>query len=413
MLWGAKPDDPFSICRDANETLERTKSFHFAPGTEFSYSNVNFFLLGRILENISGYSLSQLLIERLFIPAAMSTAALCPNTNGLPQPICGYEGNEEFGYFKATNRIEWAGDAGITASLDDMIAYEQYLDRTWPETESLYAYTSQQQHFKDGTPAAYGYGLVRSEIAGKIAIGHGGALRGFRHHRIHIPSERVSIVVLLNHEADAHGAVDFIAKRVLNWQDPKGIRPVPAVEWKGDFLDAKTQLYLTITDGEKPGTLSVRYGPKKETVKLSSEIQAESETMTIRIEGNTVHANRVGDNRILQATRIPGPDVASVHGNPSLEYTGTYHCAESESTFHCTGEDGMLYGSFDGFLGQGPVWLMRHVGNDVWALGNPRGLDATPPGDWTIIFKHEDKGKINGCTIGCWLARHVEYTKQP
>ena len=412
MLWGAKPDDPFSAVQDADQALDRTKSFHFTPGTEYSYSNVNFHVLGRILENVSGYSLGQLLAERLFIPAGMSTAALCPNTHGLPLPVCGYEGNEKVGYFKAVNRIEWAGDAGIAASLDDMIAYEQYLDRSWSDPESLYAYTSQQQHFKDGTPAAYGYGLARSQVAGKTAIGHGGALRGFRHSRFHIPSERISVVVLLNHEANSGATAESIAKQMLNWRNPEEVQPKPVSEWKGDFLDAETQLYVTVSDGEKPGTLFIRYAAKEDTVKLSSEIEAESETMTTRVEGDTFHANRTNENRVLRATRIPKPDDISLHNAASSDYTGIYQCAESESTFHCTGEDGTLYGSFDGFLGQGPVWLMRYIGQEVWALGNPRGLDATPPGDWTVVFKRGDEGKVVGCSIGCWLARHLGYTKQ-
>jgi hypothetical protein len=61
-------------------------------------------------------SLAQILVERLFIPASMASASLCPNTNGLPLPIVGYEGNATVGYFAATNRIEWAGACGHAAS---------------------------------------------------------------------------------------------------------------------------------------------------------------------------------------------------------------------------------------------------------------------------------------------------------
>ena len=180
-LWGARPDDRFSLLHDAPQALDRIKSYHFASGTEYSYSNVNFHVLGRILENVSGISLAQLLAQRLFVPAGMNTASLCPNTNGLPLPIVGYEGNDKVGYFAATNRIEWAGDAGIAASLEDMIAYEMYLDRSLSDSDSLYAITSKQQEFRDGTPAAYGFGLIHTKVAGQSCIAHGGALRGFRH----------------------------------------------------------------------------------------------------------------------------------------------------------------------------------------------------------------------------------------
>jgi hypothetical protein len=56
---------------------------------------------------------------------------------------------------------------------------------------------------------------------------------------------------------------------------------------------------------------------------------------------------------------------------------------------------------------------MRQIGeNGVWALGNPRSLDSTPPGDWTIVFKNEKDGKCCSVTVGCWLARRVEYVRQ-
>lgn len=411
-LWGARPDGAFSLLHDAPQSLERSTGLHFAPGSEFSYSNVNFHVIGRILENVSGYSLAQLLVERVFIPAGMSTAALCPNTIGLPLPIFGYEGNEKVGYFKATNRIEWAGDAGIAASLEDMVSYEKYLDRSWQDSESLYSYTSRQQTFRDGTPASYGFGLGRSEVAGKTAISHAGALRGFRLERMHVPSERISIVVMLNYEASAGTAAEYILKQMLRWQEPEDPIITPAAKWIGDFLDADTQLYITVSEGEKPGTLSIRYSEDEaDAVKLSSRTQAESSDMKVRIDVDTIHVDRIHDNRVLRATRMPKPDELALYKAPSSDYVGTYHCAEAQSTFRCTGENGTLYGSFDGFLGQGPIWLMRYIGQDLWALRNPRGMDATPPGDWTVVFKRNNASKVEGCTIGCWLARKVEFSR--
>jgi len=196
VLWGAKPDDPFSIAHDAPRALERTKSYHFETGREFSYSNVNFHIVARAVETVSGQSLGQLLAERVFKPAGMKNAALAPNTAGPPLPIIGYEGSEKTGYLPAINRIEWSGDAGIVATLEDMIAYESWLETTYAESGSLYNTIAEQQKYKDGTLAAYGNGLVRMKLAGKDTIGHSGGLRGFRLQRLHVPSEHLSVVVL-------------------------------------------------------------------------------------------------------------------------------------------------------------------------------------------------------------------------
>jgi hypothetical protein len=76
----------------------------------------------------------------------------------------------------------------------------------------------------------------------------------------------------------------------------------------------------------------------------------------------------------------------------------------------------MLYGSFDGFLGKGPAYLMKNfgrnqLGEDVWYLTCQRSLDATPPGSWTVLFKRDGDGTVVEAVVGCWLARKVPYVK--
>lgn len=416
-LWGARPDGKFSMSHDAPQALELTKSHHFAPGTEYSYSNVNFHVLGRILENVAGLSLAQLLVQRLFVPAGMKTASLSANTNGLPLPIVGYEGNEKTGYFAATNRIEWGGDAGIACSLEDMIAYEIYLDRSLKDEKSLYAQTSKEQKYRDGTPASYGYGLKTVKVAGQSAIGHGGALRGFRHMRMQLPSERLSVVVMHNFETSPVAPAEHVVKTLLKFEEPgPKVTSLPST-WKGDFFDEDTHLYIGVEEGDraKPGTISVSYGPGTagETARLTSETEAETDGMKLTLEGDVLHVDRIDDNRKLRASRLEVVDKKGVGQLSSEDVVGVYRNEECDSVFTVSGTGGHLYGAFDGFLGQGPIWTMRQIGkNKIWALGNPRGLDATPPGDWTVVFKDEDKGKCSKVVVGCWLARKVEYVRQ-
>ena len=108
-----------------------------------------------------------------------------------------------------TNAI---GDAGLGASLDDMIAWERHIDATRDDAGSLYCRLSAPVCFADGAPAVYGFGLNRGTELGRPVTAHGGALRGWRSHRMYVPSERVSVVVMFNHLADAHeAAVDLLA----------------------------------------------------------------------------------------------------------------------------------------------------------------------------------------------------------
>ncbi|KAF7186539.1 D-aminopeptidase [Pseudocercospora fuligena] len=408
-IWGARPDGSFSLAHDAPESLKRVKSFHFEPGTEFSYSNVNFHVLARLIENVSGVSLGQLLAERVFIPAGMKTALLSANTSGHPLPCVGYEGDEKRGYLPATNRIEWSGDAGIVASLKDMIAYEKYLNRSWEDPKSNYRCIAEPQSYKDGSPATYGFGLGRGEVDGKITLGHGGALRGYRLHRIHVPEERVSVVVMFNHETDAGGAADYILKQALQWEKPVSALNAPSPEWKGCFLDDATQLLIQV-ESENDKEVAITYAGHEEKPKLTGSNTAESKTMLASIDGDTLRIERKRDHRTLKATRVSKLEKSDLAQHLE-DCIGEYRCEESDSFLRCIGAGGVLYGSFTGFLGQGPLHIMRPIAKDIWLLADPRGMDAPAPGDWTVVYGRSEDGKIKTVTVGCWLARRLEFVK--
>ena len=69
VLWGAQPDGVFTVEKDAPVAMQKLGDFHFEPGTQFSYSNVNFYVLGLIVERLTGQALDQVLKEQVFGPA--------------------------------------------------------------------------------------------------------------------------------------------------------------------------------------------------------------------------------------------------------------------------------------------------------------------------------------------------------
>ena len=317
-------------------------------------------------------------------------------------------GDEARGHTPAVNKIVWEGDAGIVACLNDMVAYEKHLHRSWDDEGSVYRALASEQKFVDGTPTRYGNGLARDKIGDFGAMGHGGGLRGFSLHRRHVPEKRVSAVVMFNHMAMASSAGSDILKRVLKVPSPaKASDLTPAPEWYGSFFDANTQLAYSVIRGKTENEI-VFSNRRPETVKLTAANQAESPDIIAKINGDSLEMKRLTDNRKVSATRLK----RTLAPGQAADYIGDYRCEEIKSTFHCTGDgkSGMLYGSFDGFLGKGPIYLVRHAGDDVWILANPRAMDDAPPGDWTLAFKRDNgKGAICGVTIGCSLARKLEY----
>lgn len=254
MLWGATPQDRFSIYQDAPRASKRLGGFHFEPGTQMSYCNTNFMVVGMAIEQITGQSLTDLLEERVFKPAGMKTALLGPDTARIPAPLVGYEGSEEMGYIPYANRIEWAGDAGVHASLDDMIAYEKYVHRCSEDESSAYYKNSRDPTYKDGASAGYGHGLFHyGKIEGAKMIGHSGGLPGFRLRRVFVPSQGLSVIVLLNCEFDTKLIADHVLKKLIATKSSadQSQTAEPAelkieVKWVGNYFDEEARIASTL-----------------------------------------------------------------------------------------------------------------------------------------------------------------------
>jgi hypothetical protein len=181
-------------------------------------------------------------------------------------------------------------------------------------------------------------------------------------------------------------------------------------EWAGIFLDQDTQLSITVSKGPREGEILILYAGHQDTekIKLTDATNGKSKSMTATIDGDNLRIHRIVENRKLNAHRLV-KDESSTKNTP---LQGVYECAEIQSTFHCTGDAGMLYGSFDGYLGRGPATPMRYLAGDVWALTCPRGLDAPAPGDWTMVLRRDESGSVVGFKIGCWLARGLDFVKK-
>ncbi|HZL00979.1 MAG TPA: D-aminopeptidase, partial [Caulobacteraceae bacterium] len=219
MLHGSPAEAPFGD-QEAGRVIAGARTLQFAPGTRYSYANQNFRILADILEARTGRGFGELLRDRIFDPAGMQSAFLAADTRAMPDGAQGYEGTQANGFRAAENRILWTGDAGIGTSLDDMIAWERWIDATRDDAGGLYRRLCAPVAFADGAGSEYGFGLGRRPELKRAVTGHGGALRGWRSHRLYARSERISVVVMFNHLADAHDAAVDLFAAVLDEDRP-------------------------------------------------------------------------------------------------------------------------------------------------------------------------------------------------
>ena len=407
MLHGAPAESAFGEV-EAARTIAAAKTLHFAPGTRYSYCNQNFRLLSDILEARTGQSFADLLRTRIFDRVGMEQAFLAADTRAMPDGTEGYEGAPATGFRPAENRILWTGDAGLGASLDDMIAWERHIDATRDDPDSLYQRLAAPVRFGDGTPAAYGFGLNRRPEFGRTASGHGGALRGWRSHRLYLPQERLSVVVMFNHLSDAHGAAMSLLAAALGQAAPPTL-PSPDPDWLGAYLDPETGLSARV-DRASPNQVRLRFGHAAERLELQADGSAASGGIRLYRTPDGVWIDRPQDNQMVRLTPLEAADPER-DNTVGLDVAGLYRCDELEAALSVVDAGGALYGGFSGFLGQGRMEQLEPIGRDVFALPCPRALDHTPPGDWTLAFQRDGEGRVDRLQVGCWLARGLTYSR--
>ncbi|RID90129.1 D-aminopeptidase [Gemmobacter lutimaris] len=399
VLQGAVPEGRCSAAQGL-ALLATARDGHFAPGAYYSYSNGNFRLLAELIMRATGRDFDTLLSERILRPAGMPTACLGADTSARIDGVTGYEGNDEVGFLPAETAITWFGDAGVMASLDDMLAWERHIDTTRDDPAGLYRRISAPVTFADGRPAPYGFGLRRYLHAGHEVTGHGGGLRGFCSYRLHVAAERLSVVVIFNHEASALRAAEGLLAAALGLPEPAA--PQAAQGWGGLWLDRENDLFLRTTD--TPGGVRLHYAVSPVLLSVSGDCRAEAPGILLRREDDGLVMARPAENLTVRA--VPLVPVAHVDASG---IAGRYHSATIGAGLEIEARDGAAYIGFDGIFGRGPMERMYPLAEDLWTVTCRRAMDAAAPGEWTLRIRRDPDGGIEGLVLGCWLARAIRY----
>ena len=355
MLHGAPAESSFGDVESA-AVIGGTRTLQFAPGTRYSYANQNFRILSDVLQTRTGRSFAESLRARIFDTAGMHTAFLAADTSAMPDGTQGYEGSQAGGFRAAENRILWTGDAGLGASLDDMIAWERHIDATRDDPGSLYNRLSAPVCFGDGAPASYGFGLGRRTEFGRAVTGHGGALRGWRSHRLHAAAERVSVVVLFNHLSDASAAASDALAAVLGEVGPTHAA-MPTPDWLGAYVEPETGLAVR-TDAAPDGRVRLRYGHPAERLDMHADGTAGTDRIRLRPGEGGLWMDSPFENR--SSLLRPCGDAVSA------SVAGRYRCDELGAELTVEDAGGVPYAACSGFLGQGRMELLEPIGRDVW-----------------------------------------------
>jgi CubicO group peptidase (beta-lactamase class C family) len=190
-----------AVSRTVSELIDtfRDVPLEFKPGSEFSFSNSGYVLLGAIIESISGLSYEAFIQTNIFTPLSLQASGYDNPLQILKGRANGYtiDGRtlENSPYISPTNLYS---TGGLYSTVEDLDRWEQALisgqlvsQESLEKMRTPYVYAP-----KYG--AEYGYGWVVSESHGRRIIWNDGSLPGFFNYFAHYPDERVNIIVLSN-----------------------------------------------------------------------------------------------------------------------------------------------------------------------------------------------------------------------
>ena len=219
--------DTAEMIRIAATLDDKTK---FEPGTEFSYCNTAYVMIGDIVRQLSGKSFGNFLETEIFAPLGMDRS-FAPDYMDQKDPyqVEGYQYDEALKTFvKVPYDMLEVGyaDGNISSNTEDLLKWHDFLYRggnaglvSRETLKELYT----PGHLNDGTEINYGFGIMTGDldgdhksVTGHRELWHTGGTMGFISRVSYFPDDDVSIIMLTNRNGiDRDGLFGGFAEAVF------------------------------------------------------------------------------------------------------------------------------------------------------------------------------------------------------
>ncbi len=180
------------------------KPFEFPPGTAYNYNNTGYYLLGVILEEVTGKTYPELIKEEIAEPLGLDRTRYGSNRDIIKNRAQGYS---KFNSKLANDGLIGMSQPGAAGALlstaGDLVRWQEALAGGKVVSPASYALMTTPYETSDGESTGYGFGLGIGDADGLVAVRHGGGINGFNSMLTHFPATDVTIAVISNSETYA------------------------------------------------------------------------------------------------------------------------------------------------------------------------------------------------------------------
>lgn len=171
----------------------------FQPGTQFKHSNSNYYLLGYILETVTGMSYEEYIQQYVLDKASLKNThyinpeKIIPNKAG---PYSRFDTRLQNADLEEVTLLYSTG--GLLSNVDDLYNWHQALYNGGLLKKETLDQALTPYILADGTPSQYGYGWFLKTLKDSWTIEHSGSTYGYQCDELYVPEDDIFVATMFN-----------------------------------------------------------------------------------------------------------------------------------------------------------------------------------------------------------------------
>lgn len=352
------PEKKLALDCTPREVIDFFKNLpmRFTPGTQWEYSNSGYFLLGYIIEVITGQPYSAYIEDHILRPAGMTHSLYASDTRIIPNRVGAYSYGD-MGYENAQARnITHVYSAGaIQSTVADFFKWHLAVHQHQLVKKETLERALTRVTLTNGKEADYGYGWRLGYMYDSPSIWHGGLISGFGTTALYLPVEDVFVVVFTNcdcqYPKDIASRLAALAAGKPYTYEPISIDSSHLYAYTGVYENEKGQQRIISVSGNTllsqsgrgPSFILIAYQPDQFFFK-DDPMQTFSFSLNGQGEVDRLTTRKLTGNEIWKKTTKPIPDPNGIHVDEKIlaSYIGEYEIP-SQMKFTITLEKDSLF----------------------------------------------------------------------
>jgi CubicO group peptidase (beta-lactamase class C family) len=180
--------------------IARQKELNFKPGSEYLYSNSTYWLLGQIVQRVTGKSLRVFADEQIFQPLGMTNTHFHDDPGHvMKRRAMSYEPDGKGGFrISYLQNFDKVGAGGLYSTVEDLQKWDENFYTHKVGGDALQKLIHTRGVLTNGDTIRYAFGNEVATYRGLRTDEHGGSLMGYKAYILRFPDQRFSVIETCN-----------------------------------------------------------------------------------------------------------------------------------------------------------------------------------------------------------------------